>query len=165
MGTRSFYVEAFTIPSAGMSPTLVIGDPVFVKKYDTDVVRGDVAVFTYPSNERLDYIKRVVAVEGDTVEIRCLQLHINGVAVPRQVAAGECTFDDFDRSTELWETEPCTRFVETLDGQSFSVFEEPGSGELFKKARSTRPGTAANVWWSSQPGRGSRWKRINRRAH
>ena len=49
MGTRSFYVEAFTIPSAGMSPTLVIGDHIFVKKYDTDLVRGDVAVMSSSS--------------------------------------------------------------------------------------------------------------------
>ena len=80
---RAFVIEAFTIPSGSMIPTLAVGDFLFVNKlaYGTRVPftektglvwdhpeRGDIIVFVYPCNTKQDYIKRVVAVEGDVVE-------------------------------------------------------------------------------------------------
>lgn len=79
---RAFVIEAFTIPSGSMIPTLAVGDFLFVNKlsYGTHVPfteksgfvwdhpdRGDIIVFVYPCNPKQDYIKRVVAVEGDIV--------------------------------------------------------------------------------------------------
>jgi signal peptidase I len=79
---RAFVIEAFTIPSGSMIPTLAVGDFLFVNKlaYGTHVPftektgfvwdqpeRGDIIVFVYPCNPKQDYIKRVVAVEGDVV--------------------------------------------------------------------------------------------------
>ncbi len=80
---RAFVIEAFTIPSGSMIPTLAVGDFLFVNKlaYGTRVPftektgvvwdmpeRGDIIVFVYPCNPKQDYIKRVVAIEGDIVE-------------------------------------------------------------------------------------------------
>lgn len=102
---RSSVVEAFKIPSGSMIPTLLIGDHIFVNKFAygfkipfsdwvTDrpiyVVRrappkrGDVVVFLYPKDESLYYIKRVVGVPGDTIELREKNLYINNQAVNRE---------------------------------------------------------------------------------
>ena len=58
--------------------------------------RGDVVVFTYPCDREKDYIKRVVAVAGDRVEVRCNRLFINHEAVPRELVEEPCRYWDFD---------------------------------------------------------------------
>ena len=68
--TRMFVMEAFKIPSASMAPTLIPGDHVFVDKTKRGTERrGDVVVFRYPPDPSKDYVKRVIAVSGDSVEI------------------------------------------------------------------------------------------------
>jgi signal peptidase I len=93
---RTFIVQAFKIPSGSMIPTLQIGDHILVNKlaygirvplyghYLVDfgkVQRGDVIVFIFPEDRSKDFIKRVVAVAGDTVEIRGKKISINGKQV------------------------------------------------------------------------------------
>jgi signal peptidase I len=93
---RTFIVQAFKIPSGSMIPTLQIGDHIlvnklsygirmpFLEKYLVDYAtpgRGDVVVFIFPEDESKDFIKRVVAVAGDTVEVRAKKVYINGKAV------------------------------------------------------------------------------------
>jgi signal peptidase I len=90
---RSFVAEPFRIPSASMMPTLQSGDLILVNKftwglrmpvYNTQLLsiglpdRGDVIVFRFPPNESQDYIKRVVALPGDTLEYNNKVLSING---------------------------------------------------------------------------------------
>ena len=92
---RPFIVEAYRIPSGSMEDTLLIGDQILVCKFiygvkvpGTDIkifdfhepARGDVAVFI-PSHDERHFIKRIVAVEGDTVETRDDTLYVNGEAV------------------------------------------------------------------------------------
>jgi len=93
---RAFVVEAFKIPSKSMVPTLMVGDHIFVNKFVyglrvpftkqwiarfSDPVRGEVIVFTYPRDEKLDFIKRVVGVPGDHVEIRDGKITVNGTSI------------------------------------------------------------------------------------
>jgi len=90
---RGFIVQAFKIPSSSMEPTLLIGDHLLVNRLSyvvkipfTDIVlfrlgnpeRGDVIVFRYPADRSKDFIKRVVAREGDVVEIRDKVVFVNG---------------------------------------------------------------------------------------
>jgi signal peptidase I len=90
---RTFIVQAFKIPSGSMIPTLQIGDHILVNKlaygiriplyghYLVDfgkVQRGDVIVFIFPEDRSKDFIKRVVGVAGDTVEIRGKKISLNG---------------------------------------------------------------------------------------
>ncbi len=92
---RSFVVQAFKIPSGSMLPTLQIGDHLLVNKFIYGVKfpmngkvlipwknpeRDDIVVFRFPKDRSIDYIKRVVGVAGDTVEIKDKQLYINGKA-------------------------------------------------------------------------------------
>ena len=94
---RFFVIEAFKIPSGSMIPTLMIGDHIFVAKYaygpllprsDTRLYdalppdRGDVIVFKFPENKQQDFIKRVVALPGDTLEAVDGRPVLNGWLVP-----------------------------------------------------------------------------------
>jgi len=89
---RTFVVQAFKIPSGSMIPTLSIGDHILVNKFVygikmpfTDWVmvpisqpkRGDVIVFKYPEDESKDFIKRVVGLPGDVVEVRDKAVYVN----------------------------------------------------------------------------------------
>ncbi|MEW6058305.1 MAG: signal peptidase I [Bdellovibrionota bacterium] len=91
---RIFVVEAFRIPTDFMSPMLLPGDHIFVNKLayggsfgisPKPPKRGDVVVFSFPNDPSKDYIKRVVAVDGDEIEIRAGQVILNGKAVSRQM--------------------------------------------------------------------------------
>jgi signal peptidase I len=94
---RQFIVEAFKIPSGSMIPTLTIGDHLLVNKFIygpripftdnrlfswKEPKRGDVIVFKYPENEDKNFIKRVVGVPGDKIEIKSGKLFINDQTVP-----------------------------------------------------------------------------------
>lgn len=77
---RSFVIQAFKIPSGSMLQTLQVGDHILVNKFlywFTDPQHGDIIVFKYPQDEGRDFIKRVVALPGEKVEIRGKQVYIN----------------------------------------------------------------------------------------
>lgn len=83
MGIKTFVVQPFVIPSGSMEPTLEIDDRVLVNKF---VYRfwaprpGDVVVFLSPESNQVDYIKRVVAVAGQTVEVKDGVVYVDGKA-------------------------------------------------------------------------------------
>lgn len=94
---RAFVIQAFKIPSGSMKPTLQVGDHILVNKFTYGIKfrvpftsinktliptgtpkRFDVIVFIYPQDPSKDYIKRVIALPGETVEIRNKKIYING---------------------------------------------------------------------------------------
>src|SRR6266516_1174815 len=80
---RTFVVQAFKIPSASMLPTLQVGDHLLVNKFVYGPRLGDVIVFLAPARasadrQRRDFIKRVIAVEGQTIEVRAKQVYVDG---------------------------------------------------------------------------------------
>ena len=104
LGFRSLLFEPFNIPSGSMIPTLLVGDYLFVSKYsygysrysfpfgmapfdgrvfETSPERGDVAVFRQPQNETVAFIKRIVGLPGDRIQVTDGILRINDVAVNR----------------------------------------------------------------------------------
>ena len=102
---RSFIFEPFNIPSGSMKPNLLVGDFIFVSKYSygfskhslpfsiplipgkifsNTPERGDIVVFKTPENNRTDYIKRVIGLPGDKIEIKNGIIYINGSEILRK---------------------------------------------------------------------------------
>lgn len=113
IGIRTVAFEPFNIPSASMVPTLLVGDYLFVSKYSYGYSRfsmpfsprlwegrilgslperGDVAVFRWPRDDTTDYIKRIVGLPGDRVQMINGILYLNGTATRRE-SAGLCEED------------------------------------------------------------------------
>jgi signal peptidase I len=135
---RSFVAEPFRIPSGSMIPTLLVGDFILVNKYTygirlpilnkkivqmNDPQRGDVMVFRFPMNPSEDYIKRVVAVPGDTITYRNKRVYING-ELQRVESAGTYLHPEKMklRDSALWYSQ---RLVETLNGRSHHILNDP----------------------------------------
>lgn len=136
---RTFLFQPFSIPSGSMRPTLLEGDYLFVTKWaygysryslpfspdlfsgriwGSEPERGDVAVFKFPPNPSLDYIKRVVGLPGDRIQMRDGQLFINGEGVPR-VKIGQIDNPDI---TEV--SRPVDVYRETLpNGVSYDTLD------------------------------------------
>ena len=134
---RSFAFEPFNIPSGSMIPNLLVGDYLFVSKYsygysrhslpmsppiffgrvfEEKPERGDVAVFKLPRDNETDYIKRVIGLPGDTVQLINGRLLINGKLVPRERIEN---FIDLDLGRS-W-----PQYIETLpNGSQHKIIEQ-----------------------------------------
>ncbi|APF37278.1 signal peptidase I [Chelatococcus daeguensis] len=139
---RTFLFQPFNIPSGSLIPTLLIGDYLFVSKYSygysrysfpfgpplfsgrifgSEPKRGDIAVFKLPKDNSTDYIKRVVGLPGDTIQMIDGVLHINGEAVKRERIGNYVTQDSWGRDIEV------PMYRETLPGgTSHVVIERDG---------------------------------------
>jgi signal peptidase I len=146
---RTFFFEPFNIPSGSMKPTLLIGDYLFVAKYSygysryslpyglnliknrifaKELNRGDVVVFKLPKDTRtgqenkIDYIKRVIGLPGDKIQVKNNVLHINGEPVKRE------QIEDFIERDELGNVKRYKQFIETLpEGVQHKIIERAGN--------------------------------------
>ncbi len=132
---RAFVVEAFKIPSGSMIPTMEVGDHIFVNKFLYGIRipftktkffdyrkphHGEVIVFIYPKDPSKDFIKRVIGVAGDKIEVRRNVVYVNGVALKRTpVVEDECSYWDLDEKTNVWKEHQCARFQEESDGHTY----------------------------------------------
>jgi signal peptidase I len=149
---RSFFFEPFHIPSSSMKPGLLIGDYIFVAKYsygysrysfpfgfdffdgriwESEPKRGDIAVFRLPSDPRINYVKRIVGLSGDRIQMRDGVLFINDEEV-KKIADG--VFDDEDSGIKIeirkfLETLPNGKIATTLD-QTTSPQDNTGIYEV-----------------------------------
>jgi signal peptidase I len=136
---RVFLFQPFNIPSGSMIPTLLIGDYLFVSKYSygyskysfpfgfnlfsgrvwaKEPARGDVVVFKLPRDNQTDYIKRVIGLPGDEIQMVQGILHINGQAVPKT------RIDDYVVTEQSGRERHMPRFQETLpNGVSYPVLD------------------------------------------
>ncbi len=143
---RSLLFEPFNIPSGSMKPGLLVGDYLFVQKqaygysrhsfpfglapiegriWAKEPRRGDVAVFKLPSNTHIDYIKRVIGLPGDTVQVLRGELYLNGKLVPREAIGLKKFEDEYMGEVTMME------YIQTLpDGTMFSIFEESDNEPL-----------------------------------
>jgi len=135
---RTFLFQPFNIPSGSMIPTLLVGDYLFVSKYSYgythyslpfspplfpgrvlggQVGRGDVVVFRLPKDDSIDYIKRVVGLPGDRIQVVDGVLNINGAPVKRERVDDYVTDDDgvVQRVKQYRETLPNGITYTTLD--------------------------------------------------
>ena len=142
---RTFIIQAFKIPSGSMKPTLLIGDHLLVNKFiygvkipflDKYIVRfkkperGDVVVFKYPGNENLDFIKRVIGIEGDTIEIKDDQLFINNIKVENKLIGQETKKRLIDRFNDD-EISNADLYDETIGNKKHNILDKITEHEYF----------------------------------
>ena len=147
LGVRTIAYEPFNIPSESMVPTLLVGDYLFVSKFSygysryslplglplipgrvfyTQPERGDVAVFKLPRDNETDYIKRIIGLPGDRLQMRGGRLYINDALVERQRIEDHVTQDE--TTGQLIRK---ARFVETLPGGRKHEIIEMSDNEVF----------------------------------
>jgi signal peptidase I len=151
---RSIFFEPFHIPSSSMKPGLLIGDYIFVAKYSygysrysfpfgidffegrifekNKPTRGDVAVFRLPSEPSINYIKRIIGLPNDQIQMRDGVLFINNVEVSK-IANGVFSDNDGSLKVEIrkfLETLPEGKTVETLDQSSEAPQDNTGIYEV-----------------------------------
>lgn len=144
---RTVLFQPFNIPSGSLIPTLLVGDYLFVSKYSygyskhsipfspnlfsgrvwsSPPRRGDIAVFKLPSDGSTDYIKRVIGLPGDKVQMIEGRLYINGKLVPRERVTDIVSSDVYGRER------PIPTYRETLPGGvSHLVIERDGDQGTF----------------------------------
>lgn len=136
---RTVLIEPYRIPSGSMLPTLQIGDHVFINKFIYGVripftntvpfvivrepARGDVVVFENPVTGE-DYIKRVVGVGGDTIELRDGVVYVNGVAQPRTLKDANAV--TMNRDEFGWQQQPMRAYEEHLGDAVFTSYQARG---------------------------------------
>jgi signal peptidase I len=143
---RTVAFEPFNIPSGSMLPTLEIGDYLFVSKFSygysqhslplslplipgrilfSEPERGDVAVFKLPSDNKTDYIKRIVGLPSDKIQVKYGRLKINGKTVDRRKIKDYLMLGEFGQSGKV------TRYIETLpNGKTYEILEMSDQGPL-----------------------------------
>jgi signal peptidase I len=141
---RTFLFQPFNIPSGSMKDTLLVGDYLFVSKYTygysyfsfpyspplfsgrimgSDPKRGDVVVFRLPKDDSVDYIKRVIGLPGDRIQMIRGVLNINEQPVPRE------RIEDFNDVEENGRTTRIKRWRETLpNGVSYTTLDLADNG-------------------------------------
>ena len=119
---RTFLFQPFNIPSGSLVPTLLVGDYLFVSKYSygyskyslplglplfegrimgSEPKRGDIAVFKLPKDNKTDYIKRVIGLPNDRIQMIDARLYINGQEVQREKLPPYHTIDSYGRPTDV----------------------------------------------------------------
>jgi signal peptidase I len=151
---RSLLFEPFNIPSGSMFPTLLVGDYLFVEKYSygyskysfplellpiegrimrREPARGDVIVFRKPTEPDIDYIKRLIGLPGDRIQVTEGRLYINGTMVPRELVGTENFNDEGTFSVY-------TKYIETLpNGVKHYIYEIADDASLDNTEEFTVP--------------------------
>ncbi len=173
---RAFVVQAFKIPSGSMQNTLLIGDYILVNKFiygvkipftDITVIpvkkpkKGDIIVFRFPKDPSKDFIKRVVAVGGDTVEIKGKKVYVNG-----ELQTGEYEVHTDNRMMQPWNG-PRDNFPPTTvpEGKLFVMGDNRDQSNDsrfwgFVDLKAVR-GKAFMIYWSwNKEDFGVRWDRL-----
>lgn len=102
---NTFLVETYSLPSGSMKPTLLAGDYLLADKliYQIrDPVRGDLAIFKYPKDEKKSFLKRIVGLPGEEIEIRDNRVYINGVFLKEDYIAKNGASFICRQLTQLW---------------------------------------------------------------
>jgi signal peptidase I len=162
MVVRVFFYQPFNIPSGSMKSTLLVGDYLFVSKlsygysrysfpfglnlfsgriFASPPQRGDVAVFKLPRDNSTDYIKRVIGLPGDEIQMRNGVLYINGQAVPK------VRVEDFVTREEDGVLRRIPQYEETLpNGVKYRVLDSEPNGPFDNTACSRSPRTTISLW-------------------
>lgn len=178
---RQHQVASFRIPSTSMEPSVLHGDVLFAdQRYNcpgcaSAVQRGDIAIFVYPNNRTQNYIKRVIGLPGDHVQIKEHDVWLNGQSLTVKTSpasTGTVVIEQADqRAGPSWQVQwlPNDKQLPDID-----LTVAPGHAFVLGDNRSTSQdtrnfgtvplqdivGKAKQVWFSKEPGGGVRWDRL-----
>ncbi len=127
LATHAYVVDDYQIPTSSMYPTLWVEDRVYVDKLSPrwhPLEPGEIAAFVDPCDHDIDYVKRVIAVAGDRVELRCSKLYVNDRLVPEQLVSETYEYEDRVDSGD-WTRKQASEYRETLGGHDFDVLLDP----------------------------------------
>jgi signal peptidase I len=135
---RSFVIEPYRIPSGSMKPTLLVGDFIVVNKFTYGIrlpilnkkiielnepARGDVMVFRFPPDPKVNFIKRVIGLPGDRIVYQNKQLFINGELVPKQLLKTETLISPEGASYDM------QRYIEEMPNAYHDIYEHISPGQ------------------------------------
>ncbi|MBI5167059.1 MAG: signal peptidase I [candidate division NC10 bacterium] len=166
---RTFVVQAFKIPSGSMLPTLQVGDHILVNKFIykfTRPERGEIVVFKFPQDEGRDFIKRVIGLPGETVEVRQKRVYINGrlLEEPYAIHQDSAVYDNPHSPRDNYEPilVPEGSLFMMGDNHDHSMDSRFWGFLDQKKVK----GKAFIIYWSWDKGRfRPRWDRIGKLVH
>ncbi len=134
----TFVIQAVKVPTGSMQNNILIGDHLLVNKFlfgsaqeqwrsifpFRPVRRGDVIVFKFPQDPQTNYVKRVIGLPGDSVEVKGIHVYVNGEELPEhRLFANRPMFDSKDSSLQVQSDEPAPR------GARYTVYWEPRAGD------------------------------------
>lgn len=190
---RTFVVQAIKIPTGSMEPNLLVGDHLLVNKFVFSptaspvertllpvrpIVRGDVVVFKYPEDPERDFIKRIIGLPGETIEVKGTEVLINGTSIPQPFAHFLLPHDP---NAPAFEGDPRERYgpVTVPAGHYFAMGDNRDNSQDsrywgFLPAHYVK-GRALMIYWSfdDAPGgsgalsllSGTRWSRLLHQIH
>ena len=181
---RTFVVQAFKIPTGSMEPNLLIGDHLLVNKMVTaptatpverailpmrEVRRGDILVFKYPEEPDRDFIKRIIGLPGETIELRNKKVYVNGEPI-EEPYAHFLTPPATDRDPHPWDPRETYGPVTVPEGHYFAMGDNRDNSQDSRfwgfLPRSYVKGRALVIYWSFEPDAAgnpfaaTRWNRL-----
>jgi signal peptidase I len=150
-------IDSYVIPTSSMTPTLLVGDHIHVDKLSIRwraPARGEIVVFEHPCSKRV-FVKRVLARGGDTVEVRCSIVHVNGRPLPAHRIADGSYRDRDDRGAVInhegatWGEQASERSYETFRDRDPAA---NARGDFPQLDRPFPPGCTASDFYERAPG-------------
>ena len=161
---RTFVLEFFRIPSGSMIPTLSVGDRFVINKLPSARHRGDVITFPFPEHPEQLFVKRIIAMDGDTLDMARGHPSINGWTVP-SCKVGEWSYEDPDAYAGSSVPHKGDLYVEFLENTAYLMFydhafpfpEQQGpyhskSGELWVMGDNRNNSHDSRMWFGGMGG-------------
>ncbi|HOG24130.1 MAG TPA: signal peptidase I [Candidatus Omnitrophota bacterium] len=146
---RTFIIGPYKIPSGSMKPTFIEEDKIFVDKISYrfhEPARGDVIVFKYPLDRKKDFVKRLVGLPGETIEIRDGVILVDGKPMTRPPFSKNHYYN-----VEDWEYGASGRIIKVPDGHYFTLGDNSAHSADSRQwgfvPRKDVIGKASVIWW------------------